>query len=368
MPRLPPSVLIRASRENGLLPALLKECRTLDSARNELRWLRERALRDSQSPSRRAGWRTRLRSMCHRRSRGVPLQYILGDQPFGDLEILCRPGVLIPRPETESYTYQAANLARQISVEAGLPSNASRGRKCLRVLDLCTGTGCIALLLHALLAPRFEELRILGIDLSPHAMSLARKNLDHNLHLGLLDHRASTDISFHRADVLGQNDRSIPSVEEILPQYFPASAASKTVPLGFEVDVLVSNPPYISTSDFRNGTTARSVRLFEPRLALVPPATVDSEMRTGRPEDIFYHHLLSLSRRAGASITVLECGDIKQARRVVDMYNAKVSRGFHAEIWPSSESDLRYYGFHPRDGSRCVIIRRHTSQEVLKST
>lgn len=102
MPRIPPSLCIEAYRENRLLPLLIKECRSLGSARNELRWLRERALRDSQSPARlagnpRLGWRTRLRAMCHRRSQGYPLQYILGDQPFGDLEILCRRGVLIPR-------------------------------------------------------------------------------------------------------------------------------------------------------------------------------------------------------------------------------------------------------------------------------
>lgn len=104
MPRIPPSLLIKAYNENSLLPLLIKECRSLDLARNELRWLRERALRDSQSPARLAGrtsleWRTRLRSMCHRRSQGYPLQYILGDQPFGDLEILCRRGVLIPRSD-----------------------------------------------------------------------------------------------------------------------------------------------------------------------------------------------------------------------------------------------------------------------------
>jgi methylase of polypeptide subunit release factors len=109
MPRLPTSLLLKAYQENPLLPLLLKECRSLESARNELRWLRERALRDAQEHSlsrhdhqvteTRLGWRTRLRSMCHKRSHGVPLQYILGDQPFGDLEILCRRGVLIPRCE-----------------------------------------------------------------------------------------------------------------------------------------------------------------------------------------------------------------------------------------------------------------------------
>lgn len=121
MPRLPTSLLLWAYRENPLLPLLLRECRTLDSARNELRWLQERALRDTHQHSRqvtgtRLGWRTRLREMCHKRSRGVPLQYILGDQPFGDLEILCRRGVLIPRCEAEyavptfQFTQQANTL------------------------------------------------------------------------------------------------------------------------------------------------------------------------------------------------------------------------------------------------------------------
>lgn len=107
MPRIPTSVLIRAYQETPLLPLLLQECRTLSSARNELRWLRERALRDSQSPRRGSrGWRTRLRSMCQQRSRGVPLQYILGDQPFGDLEILCQRGVLIPRFDASPTLFQ----------------------------------------------------------------------------------------------------------------------------------------------------------------------------------------------------------------------------------------------------------------------
>lgn len=265
---------------------------------------------------------------------------------------------VVVRPETESYTYQTANLVRKSMPSADLNSNSRSKGKSLRVLDLCTGTGCMALLLHALLAPQFEHLHVLGIDISPTAMSLSRKNLDHNLQLGLLARRASTDISFHRADVLGQGNRSIPAVEEILPRYFPKTVTTENVPPEFEFDVLVSNPPYISSSDFRNGTTARSVRLFEPRIALVPPVSLDSGVEKGRSEDIFYRHILSLSRKARAKLTVLECGDIKQARRVVEMYNVMAVDNFQAEVWPSNESDLDYYGFHPQDGSRCVIIQR----------
>jgi methylase of polypeptide subunit release factors len=109
MPRLPPSVLTTVARESPLLSLLLKECRTVESARNELRWLRERALRDG--PAR--GWATRLKSMCRARSRGFPLQYVLGDQPFGDLNILCRRGVLIPRSAPGSISIRGEYLSNR---------------------------------------------------------------------------------------------------------------------------------------------------------------------------------------------------------------------------------------------------------------
>lgn len=101
MPRIPSTLILRAYRNDPLLPMLLKECRTLDSARNELRWLREKAIALSETVPhtghRGSHWRNRLQRMCAERAKGRPLQYILGDQPFGDLEILCRRGVLIPR-------------------------------------------------------------------------------------------------------------------------------------------------------------------------------------------------------------------------------------------------------------------------------
>lgn len=101
MPRLSTSLIIQAYRQDPLLPCLLKECRSLDSARNELRWLRDKAIQIPGNANHKttiaSNWRHRLRVMCSQRARGKPLQYIIGDQPFGDLEILCRKGVLIPR-------------------------------------------------------------------------------------------------------------------------------------------------------------------------------------------------------------------------------------------------------------------------------
>lgn len=93
MPRLAPDLLARARNISPFLPLLLQTCRTLTSARNELRWLREH-VRDRELEQRS---RISLLKLCRQRARGVPLQYLLGSQPFGELDILCRPGVLIPR-------------------------------------------------------------------------------------------------------------------------------------------------------------------------------------------------------------------------------------------------------------------------------
>lgn len=95
MPRIPRSVLRRARSISPLLPLLLPTCRDINCARNELRWLGAHAIEQSISSG--TSWRALLRQLCVQRGRGKPLQYILGNQPFGDLEILCTKGVLIPR-------------------------------------------------------------------------------------------------------------------------------------------------------------------------------------------------------------------------------------------------------------------------------
>lgn len=94
MPRLRPSLFWQARREISPLAAqLLPACRDLDSAANELRWIREH-VQDTPSS---VPHGLRVWNLVEKRGKGVPLQYVLGTQPFGNLEIQCRPGVLIPR-------------------------------------------------------------------------------------------------------------------------------------------------------------------------------------------------------------------------------------------------------------------------------
>ena len=107
MPRLNSCLLRQAYRENPLLPFLLRSCRDLPSSRNELRWLheyvqsKEHGSYKTVSAARRR--RARLRSLCIQRGKGKPLQYIIGTQPFGNLEIICKPAVLIPRYPKPSF-------------------------------------------------------------------------------------------------------------------------------------------------------------------------------------------------------------------------------------------------------------------------
>jgi hypothetical protein len=58
-------------------------------------------------------------------------------------------------------------------------------------------------------------------------------------------------------------------------------------------------------------------------------------------------------------VTVLECGDIQQAERVVSMHTSMAPPAeFRVQIWPWAEEDMAFYGFHSSGGSRCVIIQR----------
>jgi methylase of polypeptide subunit release factors len=98
MPRIPHSLLLRAYKISPLLPLVLRATRTLASAVAELRWLVEHLQEDDKTRSLTpALQKQKVLQLCKRRQRGEPLQYILGTQPFGELTIKCRPGVLIPR-------------------------------------------------------------------------------------------------------------------------------------------------------------------------------------------------------------------------------------------------------------------------------
>ncbi|EFQ27878.1 HemK family methyltransferase [Colletotrichum graminicola] len=304
MPRLPPSLIRRAHAVSPHVATLLPACRDIPSAVTELRWIRSHV---ASAPARGGGAEASVARLCARRGRGVPLQYVLGSQPFGALDIRCRPGVLAPRAETEAY---ALHLTEMI-VSGRLPHPQDRG---LRIVDFCTGTGCIALALYEGLARRAARLSVTGVDVSPTAVRLSRENLRHNAGAGaLLRPTEEKNVSFQLADVFDE-------------------AAMATIP---QCDILVSNPPYISRKvwTYGRGQMGYSVRKYEPRLALVPGDTTPTYDGCDHA-DVFYARLLDVARRLRPKVLLFEVGDQEQAVRVARLVRRnEYTRQATCELW-----------------------------------
>lgn len=217
-------------------------------------------------------------------------------------------------PETEAYTTHLAHLLinknKRIDSVDGLLKWPQ-----LRILDLCTGTGCIPLLLHAILAAKLSDTQLLGIDISRQALALANQNLRWNIAQAHLRQVAREQVRFVQGDIF----HDIPI-------------------LSGTWDIVVSNPPYISPRSF-NTDTSRSVRIFEPKSALVPPcAYTRSDVEGGPLEqdlaigDTFYPRLLEIAANVDAKVLLMEVADMKQAKRVVDLA-VKDGRWDGYEIW-----------------------------------
>ncbi|KAM3080889.1 hypothetical protein ACMFMG_004850 [Clarireedia jacksonii] len=320
MPRLSNALRLRAHNISPLLAPILRETRDLPSALNELRWLREHVNETWKPTSDVRKKSKRILQLCQWRAWGVPLQYLLGTQPFGTLEIKCRSGVLIPRPETEAYTTHLANIVKAKYLSAELSESTDPApNKAFRIVDFCSGTGCISLLLHSLLSKHHRNLEIIGLDVSPQALQLSRENLLFNQKQGLLKTSAPSQVRFEYADILRQDE----NILEITKQ---------------TCDIIISNPPYISHDAFNKETT-RSVRNWEPRLALVPEVSgvelyhlndSNAEQAVIHPEDTFYHRLLHFYELLRSKILIMEVGDAAQAVRVVEM---AMRRPGGIEIW-----------------------------------
>ena len=161
-------------------------------------------------------------------------------------------------------------------------------------------------MLHSLLDPdcSASDLQFLGIDKEPQAIFLAARNILHNVNTKGLAPEALQHVKFRVGDIFSE-----PQTED------KGSWAHQ------EWDILISNPPYISPQGFKR-TTERSVRIWEPKSALVPPSD-PWEACTGRAEtvdkaigDSFYQHLLNIAAQVKAKIVCFEVADIAQATRV----------------------------------------------------
>lgn len=165
---------------------------------------------------------TQLQGLLAKRLQGTPLAHLTGRQHFMGVEMLAGPQALIPRRETELLGLTAVSLLEQASAIRSIPV----------LLDVCTGSGNLAIGI----ACAYPSARVLASDLSSDAVSLARRNI--------ALHSLESRVAVRQGDLLA-------------PFFEPE--------LKHSVDVLVCNPPYISSG--KVGAMAAEIAEHEPALA-----------------------------------------------------------------------------------------------------
>lgn len=176
--------------------------------------------------------RGEISSILKRRQVREPLQYIIGSIDFYGLKMSVGPGVLIPRPETELIVEEAIKTVGSHQSKVSCPSlhdsrlvTADRG---LKILDLCSGSGCLALAI----AKEFPDSSVVGTDISEESLEYAVLNAKNN---------GITNVTFLKGDL-----------------YEPVH--------GSEFELIVSNPPYIKRAEI--GGLSPEIREWEPLTAL----------------------------------------------------------------------------------------------------
>ena len=206
-----------------------------------------------------------LNSQAARRAKREPLQHILGTACFCGLEFQVTPAVLVPRPETEELIELAFEAAKTMP--------------CPVIYDFGTGSGCIAVTL----AKRLAKGKVIASDISDEAIRLAKANAE--------QHEVIKRVEFRQAD-------------------------SSALAAGEQVQLIVSNPPYIPTSEI--SALEPEVRDYDPRLAL----------DGGRDGLEFYRMLARLGQVAltpGGSL-IAEFGDGQED---------EIESIFRKSTWPS---------------------------------
>ena len=156
----------------------------------------------------------KYKEFIDRRANHEPVQYILGYANFRDLEIKVGPGVLIPRPETEMLVQYVIDRS---------------DNKVMNILDLCTGSACIA----CSLAKEFHDSKIVATDISNNALSYALENVE--------KYELASQIDLYNTNLAD-------GIDEI------------------SFDVIVSNPPYVPGNVYDN--LDMEVKKFEPKISL----------------------------------------------------------------------------------------------------
>lgn len=157
--------------------------------------------------------------LIEKRANKMPVKYLTGICEFYSLDFIVNENVLIPRPDTE------------IIIDKVTKEEKDK-KKNLKILDLCTGSGCIGITLATL----FKESEVTLVDISEGALDVANKNI--------IKHKVLERVKTLKKDILTEN-------------------------ITGEFDIIVSNPPYINDDDFL--LLEDDVKNYEPEIALISP-------------------------------------------------------------------------------------------------
>lgn len=198
-----------------------------------------------------------LRQLVKRRGQREPLQHLTGSTSFCGLEITVNRHALVPRPETEllaeagwkfldSLSEGRVRRAPENQMKSGDSPNSP-----LRVLDLGTGTGCIAIALAA----KCPGAKVMATDISADALALARQNAAQN--------NVTDRIEFLQGDALAALGNVAQASRLPCPEAKELEAGGTPAPL---FDLIISNPPYIPSGEINS--LQPEVRDFDPHAAL----------------------------------------------------------------------------------------------------
>jgi len=203
-------------------------------------------------------------SVLRKRCCGEPLQYILGKTEFMGWEFMVAPGVLIPRPETEILVEAAVKIAPR---RPGAPASQ------LKVLDLGTGSGCIAISL----AKFIKNINVTASDISGEALEIAKQNASLN----------NVEIRFLQGDLFSNYD--------LRPMTY---------------DLIISNPPYVPTAE---------IDTLQPEVRQEPAIALDG----GRDGLDFYRRIIAEAPAylRGEGFLIMEMG-FNQCSAIKEIFNS----------------------------------------------
>lgn len=186
-----------------------------------------------------------FKGFIQRRSKREPLQYIIGEEEFRGLVFKVTRDVLIPRPETELLIEEAVKIIER--------QRAKGKRQKVNIIDLCTGSGCIAVSI----AKEIDNCKVYATDISEKALAAAKENAK--------KHGVENKIIFLQGSF-----------------FEPLKGKG----LEAKIDILLSNPPYVSKKDMEK--LQSEVKEYEPHLALYAGEDGLDSYRTIIPEALTY--------------------------------------------------------------------------------